>query len=97
VSSAAKNVCATPLQGDNLEIRITIYYNGLPTFDNDNVLKPLCDALKGICYTDDHQISTHHISRRPLEGYAGRIKNPSPELLDAISRKKDFVYIEISE
>jgi len=77
-------------------IRLMIFYNGLPTFDNDNVLKPICDALKGICYADDHQLSKHYVERIPLEGYAGQIENPSSELLEAISKREDFVYIEIS-
>jgi len=84
------------MQGNNLKIGIYVYYNGLPTFDNDNVMKPICDALEGICYNDDHQLSANYIERRPLKGYAGSISNPTTELLDAISQGKDFVYIELS-
>ena len=96
VSSAARDVCTTPLEGNDLVIDITIYYNGLPTFDNDSVLPPICNALIGICYTDDYQLSDHKIRRRPLEGYSGRIGDVSPELLDALGSRRDFVHIVIS-
>lgn len=97
VSSIAGNICTTLLEGDDLQIDVTVYYTGLPTFDNDNVLKPICDALEGICYHDDHQLSDYHIRRRSLKGYSGRIQNPSLELLDALRNGRDFVYIELSK
>ena len=96
VSSIAESICTTPLEGNDLVIDITVYYTGLPTFDNDNVLKPICDALEGICYHDDHQISDHSIRRRSLTGFSGRIEDLSPELWEAVSSVEDFVYIVIS-
>ena len=96
VSSNAKNICTTPLEGNDLVIDVTVYYHGLPTFDNDNVLKPICDALIGICYHDDHQLSDHRIKRRPLQGYSGSIQNVSPKLLAAFRSGRDFVHIVIS-
>lgn len=96
VSSSARDVCTTPLEGDDLVIDITVYYNNLPTFDNDNVLKPIRDALNEICYHDDHQISDDHIRRRPLRGYSGTIQDASPELLAALRSRRDFVHIVIS-
>jgi len=96
VSSIAESVCTSPLEGDDLVIDITIYYTGLPTFDNDNVLKPICDALEGVCYHNDHQISEHRIRRRALKGFSGSIKDVSPELFEALKRGDDFVSIEIS-
>lgn len=96
VSSIARSICTTLLQGNNLKIDVTIYYTGLPTFDNDNVLKPICDALEGVCYENDHQISDHRIRRHPLQGYSGTIQNPSTALLSAFRNGRDFVYIELS-
>lgn len=96
VASIARTVCTTLLQGNRLQIEIAVYYTGLPTFDNDNVLKPICDALEGICYNNDHQISRHLIERHPIQGYSGRIQNPSTGLLGALAAGRDFVYIELS-
>ena len=84
------------MQGERITIRITAYYNGVPTYDSDNISKPIVDALKGIAYVDDSQV-IDRIARKRALGGAYRIKGVPPELAVAIAEGDDFVSIEINE
>ena len=48
-----------PLQ-DKLQIHITCYHDSAPPLDVDNMLKPIQDALIGIVYLDDDQLTDTH-------------------------------------
>jgi len=77
IVAAATVKCAAPLVGNGLRIKITFFYNALPDFDSDNISKPICDALNGIAYTDDHQLADRHVKRRDMgERYVFRRINP---------------------
>ena len=64
--------------------------------DGDNLLKIICDALKGIAYQDDSQIDDHRIIRREINSSTKIIDIASPSLIDYIA-KGDFVIIELGE
>lgn len=53
-----------PLQGA-VKLRADVYKNIAPTSRNfgdwDNHAKAICDALNGICYLDDKQITEAHV------------------------------------
>lgn len=62
--------------------------------DNDNMVKPIQDALIGVIYVDDRQITDTWILRRSLT--ALQLVNPSPDAAAAVAAGTDFVLIRIS-
>lgn len=76
------------------------FYQGETTLDVDNIAKSLLDALKGVLFRDDKQVSELLIRKSRLSaGFS--LTGASPYLLDAIERMtkagSDFVYIRIDE
>ena len=96
VANAAVGKCAAPLDGNDLRIRITFFYNTLPDFDTDNISKPICDALNGSIYHDDHQLGERHARRKDIHG-SYQIQDVDPALAAAITDGEDFVYIEVEQ
>lgn len=96
MAAAAGPKFSTPLNDNNLRIRITFYYNTLPDFDTDNVSKPICDALIGVAYSDDNQLSVRIARRLNING-SYRIRGINPELAVAIAEGNDFVFVEIDQ
>ena len=98
VAAGARKVFATPIDKTHNDLRITItfFYNSLPDFDTDNVSKPICDALNGIAYHDDHQLMERNVRTRRIDG-SFRIKGVDPELAIAIAEGEDFVSIKIEK
>ena len=68
VANEASRAFNSPLVDDGLKITITIFYNGFPTWDPNNMAKPICDAMNGIAYIDDNQVTDHFVKKRPLDG-----------------------------
>lgn len=75
--------------------RITYFYEG-PSLDTDNMVKPILDALKGLVYGDDRQVSEAHARKRDING-SFRIRGLSPHLAMALSKGTEFLHIEIFE
>src|SRR5690242_629396 len=96
VRAAGQAVCNVPLTANDLRIKITFFYNTLPDFDTDNVSKPICDALNGVAYTDDHQLAVRVARRRDIDS-PYRIRGVHPDLAVAIAQGDDFVWIEIDQ
>lgn len=95
VAIEASSKFNAPLEGNDIRVEITILYNGVPTFDADNMSKPICDAMCGVAYHDDNQIMERTVRMRSLDG-AYRIKGVPRELAIAMSDGEDFVWITIS-
>ena len=95
VATRASSEFSAPLEGNDLRVKITVFYNGVPTFDADNVSKPICDAMCGIAYHDDNQIMERIVRMKSLDG-AYRIKGVPRELAVAMSDGDNFVWIAIS-
>lgn len=96
VANAARRVFPTPLDGNDMSITITFFYNALPDFDTDNMSKPICDALEGIAYHNDSQLMERHARRRDING-SFRIKGIDPKVAIAIAKGEDFVAIKIEK
>ena len=94
VQAAARARCAQALDGDDLRIRITFFYEAIPDFDTDNTSKPICDALNGIVYADDHQLENREARRKDING-SYRMEGADEELVQAIADGQDFVYVEV--
>jgi crossover junction endodeoxyribonuclease RusA len=96
VAAAAVPKWPTPVDHNNLRIRITFFYKALPDFDTDNISKPICDALIGVAYADDSQIGERTIRRKDING-SYQIKDVNSELATAIAAGDEFVFVEVEE
>lgn len=73
-----------------------LYFYHAVEIDADNILKPILDALKGLLYMDDNQITDILCRKRKLNSNV-RIENPSSMLVDRFSRGKEFLYIAVEQ
>ena len=98
VRQAAK-VCwkADAPLGSSLRVVITHYYDvgagdesGVP--DSDNIVKPIRDALNGVIYADDYQI-TDFLSRRRNLNSSFRVKGMSPTLAEGFCKGEEFLHV----
>jgi crossover junction endodeoxyribonuclease RusA len=64
--------------------------------DIDNLPKPISDALKGLIYLDDEQVTDVLCRKRNLNSNL-RIENPSSILAEGFSRGSEFLYIVVEE
>lgn len=81
----------------DVPIKITVvYYHEGPTIrlDNDNMLKPIQDAMNGHVYVDDRLIVSASVSKTPVDG-PYRVRGMSRVLADAFVRDLEFLYIKI--
>ncbi len=86
----------SPVNG-RLQITVVYYHNGIVIrMDNDNMAKPIQDALTGLVYADDNQITETRIRKTNLDG-AFRVRGMSPVLAEGFCRGTEFLYIRIQE
>ena len=81
-----------PFAGEAM-VAITYFYKGA-SLDVDNIPKPILDALKGLIYSDDSQVSDLLCRKRDLKGDL-RIQNPSAILLQSLSSSEQFLHITV--
>src|SRR4051812_23864295 len=87
---------APPLEGF-LQITVVYYHDGDSVrTDNDNLIKPIQDALIGLVYADDRQITDTHIRKTDLNGKFV-VRNMSPVLAEAFCRGEEFLYIKVQK
>ncbi|MGD0336814.1 MAG: RusA family crossover junction endodeoxyribonuclease [Candidatus Omnitrophota bacterium] len=94
IVTIAKSVFSSPSFHKDLRLEVTYYYDKPCGIDADNILKPICDALKGTAYRDDSQIADAHAHIRNIDG-PYRIKGVSKEIVNAIVKGKEFVCIKV--
>lgn len=85
--------------GDSIKVVITHYYDtpygeesAVP--DSDNIVKPIRDALNGVIYVDDYQITDFISRRRNLNG-SFRIRGISRALAEGFCSGQEFLFIRI--
>jgi crossover junction endodeoxyribonuclease RusA len=94
-AEAAWPTGAEPM-GGQLRLVLTYFYDAvLPKLDNDNMCKPIQDALNGLVYVDDNQITATNISRVDLNGEY-RVRGISMVLAEAFSREEEFLHIIVA-
>jgi crossover junction endodeoxyribonuclease RusA len=76
-------------------LTITYFYDSI-SMDVDNLPKPISDALRGLVYLDDEQVTDVLCRKRNLNRDF-RIENPSSVLADGLSRGNEFLYIVVAE
>jgi Endodeoxyribonuclease RusA len=62
--------------------------------DADNASKPICDALQGVAYTNDNQVSARYARKRDISA-TYHVKGADPVILNAIQQGDEFVCIKI--
>jgi crossover junction endodeoxyribonuclease RusA len=95
VQDAARTVWRLGPQDGPVRVRITYYHDAdSPPVDADNIIKPIQDALSGIIYVDDKQVTDVDCAKRNIDG-SFRIKNISPVLAAAFSEGVEFIHIRV--
>ena len=74
---------------------ITYFFENVD-LDLDNIPKPILDALKGLVYYDDSQITDMICRKRDLNRYLPS-RNASPMVLEALARPGQFLHIMVSD
>ena len=75
-------------------LTIAFFYSSA-LIDVDNIPKPISDALKGLVYEDDKQVTDVLCRKRNRNVF--RIKNISSVLADGLNRSNEFLYIVVNE
>ncbi len=96
VQSIATTSWGRPFIPDGTDLRLTLVYlcDDSPA-DIDNIIKPIQDAMVGVVYEDDIQISDVDSHRRYLTDTI--VVTELPQILvDAIAVGKEAVYVKVS-
>lgn len=64
-------------------LQITYFYDSVQ-IDIDNIVKPIQDAIKGLAYVDDNQVSDLLVRKRNLSGNF-RIENMTSTLAEGFA------------
>ena len=76
-------------------ITVSYYHRGNAVrIDNDNMVKPIQDALIGIVYQDDRWITDTRVRKTSIDG-AFYIRGYPLLLLEAFSRGEEFLHIVV--
>ena len=87
----------TPPVQVRLSLTVTYYHDGVSVrIDNDNLVKPIQDALNGLVYEDDRQITDTYVRKTDLNG-SFRVRGMSPVLAEGFCRDNEFLYIRIDQ
>lgn len=92
VAAAAWPSGSPPLDHE-AQIHVTYYHEGAP-LDVDNMLKPILDALCGIVYQDDKQLTDTHGHLRDLNAQY-RVRGMTPAQANGFTSNGPFVHIRI--
>jgi Holliday junction resolvase RusA-like endonuclease len=79
---------------DQLTIIVTNFYE-VSAPDVDNIVKPIQDALIGLVYNDDNQI-TDSLTRKRDITKSFKVKGLSRALADGFVMNKDFVHVKVA-
>lgn len=78
-----------------LKISVSYYHDGVAVrMDNDNMVKPIQDALNGLLYDDDRQITDTYIRKTDING-SFRVRGMSPVLAEGFVKGTEFLHVRI--
>jgi len=90
--TAEENWSGAP-KDEPLYLKVMYFYAGFDGgIDNDNLVKPIQDAMEGVVYQDDHLIEVVTVIRCNLDEEF-TVSKMSPDVARALSRGRDFVHI----
>ncbi|MGN2673459.1 RusA family crossover junction endodeoxyribonuclease [Aliivibrio fischeri] len=96
VSEVASENWSQGIIQDGTDLKVTLVYlcDDLPP-DVDNIIKPIQDAMVGVVYEDDIQISDVDSHRRYLSDTI--VVTGLPQILvDAVSNGEEAVYVKVT-
>ena len=76
-------------------LQVTYFYDAI-AIDVDNMVKPIQDAIIGLAYVDDDQITDVLVRKRNLSSNF-RIENMTPTLAEGFSRGNEFLHIVVTD
>jgi crossover junction endodeoxyribonuclease RusA len=97
VAAAARSRWPTGSAPHTEDLRMTIVYfhDGVAIrLDNDNMVKPIQDALNGLIYVDDRQILDTVVRKTALDG-AFQVRGMSAILAEAFVGGVEFLHVII--
>lgn len=74
---------------------VITYYFKRGSLDVDNMPKPILDALNGLVYADDSQV-TDLVCRKRDRNRDLQFENPSPVLLESLEKSDQFLHITVA-
>ena len=93
-SEAGKVWTQPPLTG-LVQCTIINFFEGTQApLDDDNLVKPIRDALNGLVYQDDKQITHSETIQYGIDAPV-KIRRGSSVLLDAYGKGEEFLYVRI--
>ena len=95
-AEAAKIWTKAPLLGKLKFFLINFHEGDKPTLDDDNMVKPIRDALNEFVYEDDRQIRCSETFHIPIDDPI-KIRGASAIVLAAFSRGEAFLYVRIED
>lgn len=75
-------------------LKVTYFYDS-DAIDVDNIVKPIQDAIIGLAYIDDNQITDVLARKRNLSGNF-QVENITPTLAEGFARGKAFLHIIVT-
>jgi hypothetical protein len=95
-AEAAKTWAAAPLTGRLKFLLINFHEGDTPPLDDDNMVKPIRDALNQFVYEDDRQIRYSETLQVPIDDPV-KIRKASAVLLAAYNQGGVFLYVRIED
>ncbi len=82
---------------DSIMVKITYFYEEdvSPKIDVDNISKPILDALKGVVFADDSQVTDLLCRKRRSKNI--RVESSSDILLEQLDQKNEFLFIVVQD
>ena len=84
----------SPFTGE-IEVAITYFFDSVD-IDVDNIPKPILDALAGLVYYNDSQV-TDMICRKRDRRRIPEFPDPPQMVVEALAHTEQFLYIKVSE
>lgn len=84
----------TPPATEYVQIKVTYFYEAV-SMDVDNIVKPIQDALVGLVYVDDEQVTDIVVRKRHINN-AFTSEHMSPVLIEGLTRRNQFLHIVVA-
>lgn len=81
--------------GGYVKLQITYFYDSV-SLDVDNIVKPIQDAMIGLAYDDDNQVTDVLVRKRNLSGNF-KIDKMTDALAEGFDRGNEFLHIVVLE
>ena len=95
-AEAAKTWTGPPLTGRLKFLLINFHEGDKPPLDDDNMVKPIRDALNKLVYDDDRQIRYSVTIQVGIDDPM-KLRRASRVLLEAFARGDEFLYVRIED